>query len=370
VRRRFSIFTITLFVFVGVNLGFSNIARAEISRSLMRSPEALAMGGAYTAIADDRDAAFYNPAGVAAYTRLSLHIAAVDLTISDWVITGWKTLSEIKSPSGSTLNQFMGENISARAGATSAVLAPGFALIGLYDVQGALYAKNQAFPQIEYGYQTTSGVQAAFAYSVTDGRKRGLGKKNAEFLNEWRLGVGAKLLTRTGGYRLMTATELFTIGNTTLSSLVGGTGTGYGFDLGVQRIQRLNPGVTAYWGAAFLNIGDINFGNGASPLRGDLSTGFGLRFKEGMASFTLAYDIQQLNHEADFGKRQNFGAKVGLPLLDLFGGLHQGYLTYGAAFDIWILRVTGSVYREQLGAYNEQDPEDRFALRVDFKMDL
>jgi hypothetical protein len=364
VKFRFFLFTALGF------FAFAGSAGATMERSLLRSPEALAMGGAYTAIVEDRDAAFYNPAGVAAYTGLSVHYVDVDPTVSNWVISGWKTLQNLKNPSGSSLNSLMGQNIYVQGTASTAVLAPGFALIGFYDTQGALYAKNQAFPKIEYGYQTTSGAQAAFGYSITDGRKKGRGRHNSEYLNEWRFGVGAKYLSRQGGYRLLTASELFTINNTSASSLIGGKGSGYGGDVGVQRVQRLNPQTTAYWGAAFLNVGDVTFGGGASPLRGDLSTGLGLKYKEGVLGVTLAYDIQQLNNSDSFGKKQNIGARLSMPLLDLYGGFHQGYLTYGVAFDIWLLRVAATVYREQLGPYPQQDPEDRFALRIDFKMDL
>ncbi|MBS1961173.1 MAG: hypothetical protein JST04_03075 [Bdellovibrionales bacterium] len=346
-------------------------ARAEMSRSLLRSPEALAMGGAYTAIVEDRDAAFYNPAGVAAYDHLSVHYVNVDPTVSNWVVSGWKTLQDLKTVNGSTVNRFMGQNVFVQGTASTAVLAPGFALIGLYDVQGALYAKNQAFPKIEYGYQTTSGVQAAWGFSVKDGRMRGKGKHNDDFLNEWRFGIGAKYLARQGGYRLLSATELLQLNqNTDASTFIGGKGSGYGGDLGVQRIQRLTPTTSAYFGASYLNIGDVTFGNGADPIRGDFSIGTGLKFKQGLANVTVAYDIQQLNNSSSFGKKQNFGAKLGLPLLDIYAGLHQGFLTYGAAIDVWILRVAATVYREENGAYPKQDPEDRLAVRVDFKMDL
>lgn len=349
---------------------FSFSATAGMNRNLLRSPEALAMGGAYTAFVDDRDAAFYNPAGVAAYDRLSLHLVTIDPTISDWVLSGWKTLSELESPTGSDLNRLMGKNIFVEGTVSTAVLAPGFALIGFYDTQAALYAKNQAFPHIEYGFQSTSGVQAAFGFSVSDGKKRGRGKKNADYLNEWRFGFGAKFLTRTGGYRLMTTTELLSVANTSLNDYTGGQGSGYGGDLGVQRVQRINPKLTAFWGAAFLNIGDITFGNGASPQRGDLSTGLALKYSEAFTSFTLAYDLQQMNRSDDFTKKQNLGLKWSLPLLDIMGGIHQGYFTYGAAFDLWLLRVSGTVYREELGPYQQSDPEDRFALRIALKMDL
>jgi hypothetical protein len=345
-------------------------ARAAIQRSLYRSPEALAMGGAYTAIVEGRDAPFYNPAGVAAIDSLSVHWATLDGTVSDWVISGWKTLSDLKNPSGSAVNTLMGENIFVDASASAAVLAPGLAVVALYDVQGALYAKNQSFPKIEYGYQTTSGVQAAWGMAVTDGKRRGHGRRNSEFLNEWKFGIGGKYLVRRGGFRLLTATELFGLTSMDASSLIGGKGTGYGLDLGVQRVQRLNPELSLHWGAAFLNAGDVQFGGGASPLMGDLSTGVAIEMKKDLAKITLAYDIQQANRADTFTKKQNFGARLSLPLLDFYAGLHQSFLTYGAAADIWLLRVSGAIYKEETGSYPKQDTEGRFAFRVDFKMDL
>lgn len=328
------------------------------------------MGGAYTAIVDDVDAPFYNPAGVAGIDHISIHFAAIDLTVSDWVVDGWKTFGELKNPNVNDVNRLMGQNIYVQASGRTAVLAPGFALVGFYDAQAALYAKNQAFPKVEYGYQRTSGIQMSFAYSTTDGKMRGRGRKNSAFLNEWRIGIGGKLLSRTGGYRLLSAAELFSLNDIDTEKLIGGSGSGYGLDIGVQRLQRLTQELTFHFGAAFLNIGDVHFGNGATPLKGDLASGIAFTYKKGIAGLTLAYDLQQINRTADFSKKQNFGARLSLPLLDFYGGIHQGFLTYGAAADIWILRVAGAIYKEEMGQYVKQDTESRFALRVDFKMEF
>jgi hypothetical protein len=354
----------------GVALCMENSAEAAMQRSLFRSPEALAMGDAYTAIVEGRDAPFYNPAGVAAIDGLSVHWATLDATVSDWLVTGWESMKDVKDPSGADLNRLMGENIYVQGAGSAAVLAPGFALIGFYDAQGALYAKNQALPKIEYGYQTTSGIQAAFGFALADGRRRGKGRRNAELMNEWRFGIGGKFLTRTGGYRLLSAAELFTINDSDADSFVGGKGTGYGLDFGIQRVQKINSKFHLHWGAAYLNAGDVHFAGGPSPVKADVSTGLGVTFKQGLAKVTVAYDLHQLNREDDFSKKQNIGIRLGLPLFNLYAGLHQGFLTYGAAFDIWLLRIAASVYKEELGAYSKQDTESRMALRIDLKMDF
>lgn len=345
-------------------------AQAEMARSLLRSDEALAMGGAYTAVATGPDAVFYNPACVAGIDSFSVHYATLDAKASDWVVTGWSTLSALKNPNGTTINQLMGQDIYTQATYTGAVLAPGFALVPLYDMQGALYAKNQALPKILYGYQTTGGVQAAFGFSSQDGRRRGHGRKNTEMMNEWRFGIGGKYLVRTGGYRLLSAAELFSLNSTNAKDLIGGKGSGYGADLGIQRIQRLTPELSFSWGLAYLNVGDVQFGGGASPLLGDLSTGIGFTYKRGVMKYTLAYDIQQLNQADDFRKKQNLGLHASFPTLDLYTGLHQGFFTYGAAFDMWILRVSAYVYKEELGSYVKQDPQSLMAIRLDLKFGM
>ena len=61
---------------------------------------------------------------------------------------------------------------------------------------------------------------------------------------------------------------------------------------------------------------------------------------------------------------------AGARLLDLYAGFHQGFLTYGAAIDLWIVRVSGTIYKEEMGAYVKQDTESRMSLRVDLKMDF
>jgi hypothetical protein len=213
-------------------------------------------------------------------------------------------------------------------------------------------------------------MQAAFGFALADGRRRGKGRRNADYMSEWRFGIGGKFLSRTGGYRLLSAAELFTINEADADSFIGERGTGFGVDFGIQRLQKINSQLQLHWGAAFLNAGDVHFANGPSPVKADLSTGIGATFKQGLAKVTIAYDLHQLNREDDFSKKQNLGIRLGLPLFDLYAGLHQGFLTYGAAFDIWLLRIAATVYKEELGAYAKQDTESRMALRIDLKMDF
>jgi len=363
--RSFAAASLIAFVF-----GHAGEARASISRELFQGAEPLAMGGAYVAIADDENAIFYNPAGAASYDRMEVHYLTLGLGISEGVLDSYDAVKDLKDPSGAELNKLMGKNIMTQGTAAATLIVPNFGVTAFYDAQGALYAANQAFPKVEFGYQRTSGVQAALGFSFKDGKKRGKGKKNTELMSETRFGIGAKYLTRRGGYKTLNASELFALDYNQIMDLMGSKSSSYGIDLGFQRLQRLSKTASLHFGAAATNLGDVQFEGGPEAVKTNLTLGLGATYDFGLGKATLAYDVRQLNASDDWRKKQHLGLRVHVPLLDFYAGLYQAYLTYGASVDIWILRVTALSYREETGSFVYQDPERRYALKVDLKFDF
>jgi len=354
-----------------VFLSHASSAHAGVERELYRGIEPLAMGNAYIAIADDEHAIFYNPAGVAAYSGMKLHYLTLQATTSEDALNLRDTLKDVKDFSGADLNQFMGKNIYGNPNASASLTVPHFGIAAIYDAEVALYAKNQSFPKIEYGYQRTSGVQAAFGFSTQQGRKRGYGRRNSDFMSEWRFGAAGKYLVRRGGYRVLTPIQLASMNSEQIRSMVDGKGSGYGFDLGVQRFHRISPRSALHFGAAYTNIGDIAFGDGADAVKSGVGAGVGWSQDLGIGIATLAYDMRQINAQADWRKMQHVGLRFSFPLLiDLYAGMNQTYLTYGASVDIWLLKVTAASYREEVGVVSAIDPERRYSIRVDFKFGL
>jgi hypothetical protein len=354
-----------------LNFFVSISAFAGLERELYRGVEPLAMGNAYVAIADDEHAIFYNPAGVAGYDNMRLHYLALQFTGSEDSIKLSDTLKDLKDFSGSDINQFMGKNIYAEANGSAALTVPHFGIAAIYDAQAALYARNQSFPKIEYAYQRTSGVQAAFGFSTQQGRKRGYGKRNSDFMSEWRFGVAAKYLVRRGGYRILTPVELAAMDSEQIKTLVGGKGDGYGVDAGIQRFHRVTPASTFHFGAAYSNIGDVAFGGGADAVKSGLAAGIGWSQNLGLGVATLVYDLRQITADADWRKKHHLGLRFSFPLLvDLYAGMNQTYFTYGASVDIWLLKVSAASYCEEMGVVSAVDPERRYALRIDFKFGL
>lgn len=348
----------------------SSTASASIEKEYYRAPEAAAMGNAYVAIVEDEHAIYYNPAGVAGYEHGELHLAALDFTAASEILDRYSTLKNLNNPNGSDLNKLMGTNIYADGRVAASLMGPHWGVSTFYDAEGAVYPTNQAIPKIEFGYQRTGGVQGAFGFSLKDGRARGKGKHNGDYLSEWRFGVGGKYISRLGGYRVIPTSQLITLDKDAILDLYGQRASNYGFDLGMQRVQRINPLVSLMFGAAWQNIGDIAFEGGADALRQNLSVGTGFKFQAGIADVTLAYDIRQITAEDDWRKKNHVGVRVGLPLFDLYAGYNQAYFTYGASMDIWLLKLTAVSYREETGSYVFQDPERRYALRIDLKFPM
>ena len=67
----------------------SGVSAAREEAFMIRGMRPLAMGGAFTAVSDDANAFFYNPAGVAAAEKTQLTLLQLGLTIGDDLKKGY-----------------------------------------------------------------------------------------------------------------------------------------------------------------------------------------------------------------------------------------------------------------------------------------
>lgn len=344
-------------------------AHAELARNVHHSLEASAMGGAYTAIVEDESAVFMNPAGVAAYDAMEIRWLSFDITASDDLISSAKTMSKLNKIDGTTINSIMGKNMFIDTGARFMLMSPNFGFASFYNIQLGAFAKNQALPNIELAQEQTAGFQTAFGISSAMSKKRGKGKRNKEFVSEWRFGVAPKYIFRRGGIRELASANLITLDSAQINNLFGNVGSAYGADVGVQRVEKLGNGTTLHFGAAWLDVGDTHFNSNADPIKSKLNVGAGATWgtDKSPTRITLSTELSQLNNTADFDKRTHLGVKLDLPILDIYAGLSQLNLTYGFALDFWFLRISAASYAEELGPIQGQNPDRRYGIRFDFK---
>lgn len=353
-------------MFFGWSLVLSAESHAQQLQQLVRLPRTMAMGGAGVGLADQEDALFNNPAGLAGMNERRFKLVSAGLEGSlDAYGAFSNSLSAFSNFSLGTLNEFMGKDIVTRAGQTTTVLLPSFALAYLVDFQGVINQYSLSNPNFDLGYQTTHGIQIGTAWTFKSGRRP---------TSEFRLGIAGKVLWRRGGfYNIQTSgfLQAASDGKAYLDQLVGSFGMGFGGDLGVQFINRLNPKTQISLGASVLDIGDTRF---ASPKanRQLMNVGLGVGYKQktdlGMVSFAM--DLRNLNRDVPLAKQLHFGGEIDLPALKFQAGFNQLNYTWGAVFDVWVLQISAVSTAEEIGVAKGQNTSRRYMLLFDFNMPI
>ena len=376
-RRASSGFGILL---AGILGGAPALAGATFElRDLYRDIRMKAMGGAGIALPlEDRDAVqgvFTNPAQMAGNENLTLHYVNGDVSASWDTYTSLGDVQEaFQDFTIDKLNVLMGKNSYANAQYVGAITGPNFGVAALVDGQAGFYAQNPSYPEYTVGYQSTNGVQGAWGTTIDLGgprpRRPRRGSRSAPPssapASELRVGLGGKVFWRKGGYKDVPLATLMTANADTLKALMGNYEIGYGIDGGAQFIRQVSDRFSFSFAGSYQNIGDMNFrGSVADTQPGNLTAGLGMTWQlQGLTSFSLAYDHAYLNESIDWRKRQHLGFEWTLPGIAVFGGIHQTYLSYGASFDAWILRVTAASYAEELGGGAYQAGDRRYLLRL------
>ena len=322
------------------------------------SVRALGMGDAFTAVADDESSLFYNPAGLARVRGLNLKIFDVGAGASN--VSSISKFQGLKGGSGTSFSQSLsslyGEHIWVGAGGEAFFTMPMFG-IGVYDHSGALIQiDNPVYPQVhtrvlnDYGYVMGLGIPAGLLH----------------------LGADLKYIKRTGADSTFGPAAIGDLQSSNITDRITGWGTGYGADLGASLVIPA-PFFRAALSVAWKNVGATQFkssnGTDIPSEPNNITVGAGLKFDAPLISVTPAIDIVYLNDaNLQLTRKVNFGVELGLPLLDLRAGFHEGYYTAGVGVNLGLFRVDGATYGVELGAYPGQIEDRRYV--VQFTMEL
>lgn len=322
------------------------------------------MGNAYVGLADDEQAVFLNPAGLAGIKDSTVHYLVEDIDASlDLGLMGLQGTSAFSDFSTDAMGDLLGKNLYVRSQFAPIFVMPNFGIGLMVDDQAAFLGKNKALPRVTVGYQMTNGVQMGFGTTVTGKRSR---------IGELRVGVGAKVMWRRGGYKQLSLAQLLGASRDTLAEIAPRYQMGKGLDLGVQFVRPLGKRATLSLGLAWTDVGDTTFGDGQpDTMKQNLSAGAAVRFNTGRSSaIIIAYDYKHINEQTDWRKRNHLGLELAFPILSLYGGINQNSLTYGFGMDLWIFRLTAISYAEELGMLSYQETDRRYMLRLALKFGL
>lgn len=319
------------------------------------------MGNAFTAVADTHDTIYYNMAGLnridGVYaTLLDLYVGINDLRELE------DTLEDANGSNGDDFVTFIrdiyGQNIFALAGAKAGFTMKNFS-VHYYD-QGQLGAlmTNPTFPEMNVTFKNDHGFHLGAAF---------------ELAPSLAFGLGFRSINRTGGSYTVSMESLEDLDSETIRDEILREGTGYGLDIGLLYTSKV-ANFTHSIGFSMHNMGDISFqaesgSEAPSSEKSYMSVGLASRIDLAILSITPAVDYKFLDrNDIAFEKKLDLGVEIDFPLLTARGGLHHGYLTYGATLDLSFLQIDVASYAEELGAYPGQEEDRRYVAQ--FKVEL
>lgn len=324
------------------------------------------MGGAFTAVADDSNAPFYNPAGLDNIQDSSFQILNIsaDVTYPSLYPNLYNNIQSDSNLSGNaqtaaflnTFGSYANQSLYARVGNYSNYTTHDFA-IGLLTNNQMLGIPNAS--------PTTTNVGSLAALSDS-----GIVLSGAYGFFNHHLQVGGTLM---GIYQMFENLPQISVSqatsiSSTLSSnlndgfgLVGNLGAIYHFD------APLNPTI----GASILNVGTASFG-AAGSLPQIINGGVGIDPDIGFGRLLADIDyVDVTNYLYYTGDSLWLHTRVGVQyqfpaILTLSAGLYEGYPTFGVGVDLWAVEVNASYYTEEASPVPGLNPDHILALQVAF----
>lgn len=367
---------------------FSNAFAREFSY-LARSPQALLMGDAYTAIADDEYTLFYNPATLGRNRGVSASIVNPAFGFPDLYHDQDKFKNFPKDAPGIS-NKIMEYPIYLQAGVFPTLKMAQFGMTLFANSKTSLVLHNAINPTVDLNYRYDRGFIAGFAINKGTGafsdkaQKKAKAKLNAG--ERYSFGVAVKHMNRQG---IDDQFDLF--GTTLLNKIASGAtdanaiknalgysqGDGWGFDLGGEyALSNGNKLFTA--GFSVLDVGDTHFtktsGTADIPKQ-EMAINSGAAFKQdfGIFDYTLSADMHPMFTNIGLARQFHFGTELSLPFISAFGGWSEGYVSYGVSVKFWPVKLTTGFYGVETGTKFRQQEAKRFILYLslfDFSIDL
>ncbi|MBX3021722.1 MAG: hypothetical protein KF799_08615 [Bdellovibrionales bacterium] len=335
-------------------------AHAGQISAINSTARALGMGDAYTALADDSSALFFNPAGLSRVSGLNWKIFSLRVGTSG--LDAYKKISDLSGAEGSDMadqiEELYGEHIYTGLGVESAFTAPMFGFAIFDHADALVQVDNPVYPEISTSVINDYGYVA------------GMGAPIGPF---FEFGVAFKYVKRTGARVPFAAGFLADLDTELIMSHLTGWGKGYGADAGFNVVLPA-PFFKATFSTVWRNIGQMHFRSDNPDVSipfedNDLTLGLALQFDLPLVSIRPAIDFRYLN-SADYQltRKINFGVEVGLPLVDIRAGFREGYYTYGVGMNLGLFQVDAASYGAELGAYPGQIEDRRYV--VEFSMEL
>lgn len=376
-----------------ISIFFCKTCFAQELSYLARSPQALLMGDAFTAIADDEYTLFYNPAALGKNKGVAFNLIDPSFGFTNF-LKETSRFQNFPTGTGATsaiADRLMDFPVYFQTGIFPTLKMGPFGFSLFANNSTSFLLRNATNPVLDVKYRYDRGFVFAYSHNLIGSgvlftRAKKSSKKMTSAGQRLSVGFSIKHMNRQG---INNDFDLF--GTTILSSINSGAkdisalkdalgysyGTAWGVDTGLEYAISNGP-TTITAGLSIMDVGSTRFrkvSGIADVPKQDMMINSGAAFKQdfGLLDYTLSADIRPLNGMVDWSRKFHLGAEVGLPLVTLLAGWSEGYLSYGASIKLWPIKITTGLYSVEAGSkYREQEAQ-RFILYLslfDFSIDL
>lgn len=323
----------------------------------------LGMGNAYVAVADDFNAVFYNPAGLARLNDWYLEIINPGVTFSSGALDFFNEIasnSEGEEGVVDIIEDHAGESFTLEA-----LMSPYFVTKHFGLAIG-----------VEAGFNTA--IHRDVSVSFEGGAKVIMPISVAFNFFDSKLSVGASLKTvLIGGVDKEFSIDAIADIDDGVDALENYVKSGYGFgvDVGIlfTPVKFMEPtlgvSITDFGGTAFQELQAVADAVGkAKPILPSVNVGLSLKPVKTSGFYLMTtMDMHSINQPFSFSQKFNLGAEAGLgQIFKAQLGLHDGYYTAGMQFDVSVIKLRVVTYADEVGDFSGQQEDRRYALQLKF----
>lgn len=353
-------FTLTLLA--GTTALLPAYTYADESQRIFRSGYFLGRGDAGIASADNHEALFYNPAGLALGDSLYKETVLISphLEVSAATKDLVRQIAVEKKNDPKTLAQYQGKNQHLGLYNFTGVVFRRAALGAIVSNQTNILVKKNAH---QASLQSVSADTTANAGMV-------FGLAESFFKDQFLVGFTYKYLMRNeAGVAVNLIDAQDAMGNMQQDEMMT-TATGSAVDLGFM--WRLPTSSPLSFGLQIENAGGATLtGNSEKDrninLKQSMNLGFAYEPGTRFSKFRLLVDYRDVLSKVETNtlKKIHLGSELGvLKFLGVTGGLNQGYPTIGFYVNTYILRFDMGAYAEEMGDRVGTRPDVRYFFRL------
>ncbi|MFH1729080.1 MAG: hypothetical protein ABIA04_11765 [Pseudomonadota bacterium] len=364
-----------LFIILGMLFLSTVIFAFPQSPNTYRGLRPLGMGNAFIAVADDQNALSYNVAGLNDVEKWRVEILnptfEVSLTVYDIIKEVLEIVDEMDSSSSSTdqseiiedvVDANLGRLTTLRAAISPSFTMKNFGIRFLGDARGRFHIRNSVFPNVYYTGKADVGMMLGGAYGLWDKALQfGLGLKPM-----YRLSTGEVVL---GAHNLSTLEDEVTDFH---------TGFGVGVDVGLKshldavatkadlspKVLRVMNFLRPMVGLTYQDIANTRFQD-ADSNKQTIGLGTAVHMDWKVIKNTFAIDFRDLTWSSPFISKLCIGWETWFDkYFALRFGVHQGRPSGGLTLDLWLFKLEGAIYAEEIGEYNRVKGDYRGALQL------